>query len=314
MLKKLLIVIFILLSILVGCSYTPSYSNSFLNFPDSSGNKKHTDIKNNLDELTETIPGFDYNPVIEKYSAILPKDMSITKFKYFVIFSDLSPEVTYTLIDNDVRNTISAVLDNYADVNPEKITPVFLFGDFDTYKNFSVNNFGIEETDLSPYGFYKISKNVISIRYITWKGSLSHELTHALVQNDFPDMPSWLNEGLASLHEKATFRNGNLQGDFSLRIISLRRAMSDNTYSGLRQMMESNDDVIYGKRGSYYYAQARYLLMYLQEKGLLQDYYKQFRKTYDKDITGITQLEKILNKNLDEIDKDYLDYIQSFKE
>jgi len=314
LIKKLLIIIFILLSILTGCGYAPSYNNSFSNYADFTDIKKHKDVKNNLDELTETLPNLDYDAAIEQYSKLLPKDMSITKFKYFVIFSTLPPEETYSLIDNDVRNTITAVLNNYASVKPKIVTPVFLFGDFDSYKNFSLSNFDIAEADLSPYGFYKISKNVISIRYITWKGSISHELTHSLLQNDFPDMPSWFNEGFASLHEKATYRDGNLQGDFSWTLISLRRALSENTYTGLRQMMGSNDDEIYGKRGSYYYAQGRYLLMYLQEKGLLKDYYRQFRETYEKDSTGITQLEKILHKNLDEIDKDYLDYIQSFKE
>jgi hypothetical protein len=52
--------------------------------------------------------------------------------------------------------------------------------------------------------------------------------------------------------------------------------------------------------------------MYLQSKGRLKDYYKTFKDTYEKDKTGISQLEKILKKPLDEIDDDYLDYVKSF--
>jgi hypothetical protein len=76
--------------------------------------------------------------------------------------------------------------------------------------------------------------------------------------------------------------------------------------------METDDDELYGKRSAFYYAQARYLLMYLQEKGLLSDYYLSFRSTCHKDETGITQLEKILNKPLVKIDDDLLEYLKSF--
>src|SRR5437016_1372360 len=115
MIKKVLIVLFILLSILAGCGYAPSYTHALA---DSTDIKSHKDVKNNLDELTETLPKFDYSTVIAHYSKLLPKEITITKFKYFVIFSALSPEETYTLIDNDVRNTITSVLSNYASVKP----------------------------------------------------------------------------------------------------------------------------------------------------------------------------------------------------
>ena len=127
-------------------------------------------------------------------------------------------------------------------------------------------------------------------------------------------MPSWFNEGIASLNEKSSFKNDELTGQFSWRIISLRNALSNNSYTGLRQLMESNDDELYGKRSSFYYAQARYLLMNLQKKGLLYDYYKSFRDTYAKDNTGISQIEAVWGKNLDEIDNEYLQYIRSFEE
>src|SRR5436190_16612269 len=116
MIKKLLFILFVLLSILVGCGYSPSYSNSFSDFSDSSDSKKLKDVKNNLDALTETLPKMNYDAVIDQYSKLLPKEVTITKFQNFVVFSTLSPDETYTLIDNDIRNTITAVLNNYAEV------------------------------------------------------------------------------------------------------------------------------------------------------------------------------------------------------
>jgi len=269
--------------------------------------------KSPLSHLDEILPGYNYNEVIEKYQNTLPSGFSITRYKYFVIFSDLDESQTYTLIENDVKNTSTAMTGNYAEKVPDIVTPIILFKEYDSYKDFALINYDIPEHDLSPYGFYKISKNVIVVRYVSWKGSILHEVTHRFLRSDFPDIPSWFDEGFAALNEKSTFINGNLSGDFSWRIISIRRAFENNTYTGLRTLMESNDEELYGHRSSYYYAQSRYLLMMLQQKGLLKDYYVLFRETYSKDETGIKQLEKVMKKPLSEIDEELVEYLKSFK-
>ncbi len=311
--KFLIISIYVILAILLGCS-NKSSDYRYQKEDSITQKSKNSEIKPDLSEIEETYDNLNYASVIDQYKKTLPANISITKFRYFIVFSNLSPEITYNVIDKDIRLTIDAIVNNYINVKPDKVTPVFLFEDYDSYKKFSTNTFNMDEQDLSPYGFYKISKNVIVIRYVSWKGSPSHEVTHAMLQNDFPDIPSWFNEGLASLHEKSTYKNGVLEGDFSWRILSIRRAFNENTYTDLETLMNTNDDELYSKKSSFYYAQARYLLMYLQQKGLLKDYYINFRDTYKKDNTGITQLEKITGKKLDEIDKELLDYLNSFKE
>jgi hypothetical protein len=266
-----------------------------------------------LKDLEEIYNNMDYRKVISKYLHYILFNASVTRFRYYVIFSALDENTTYNLIDKDIRYTVDAMTDNYLSDFPDSVTPVFFFNDYDSYRDFAVNTFGIDEDDLSPFGFYKTSKNAVVIKYNSWKGSTSHEITHSLIQHDFPDVPSWFNEGLASLHEKYIYKDGKMIGDFSWRIIALRRAFSENTYTGLKTLMKTNDDELYGKRTSFYYAQSRYLLMYLQQKGLLIDYYKTFRETYNEDETGISQLEKITGKPLRKIDKELIDYINSFE-
>jgi len=309
--KILIITIFIILSILLGCGAKSDYRYQK---EDTLQQKSNTGIKKDLSEIEEVYDNFDYSSAINRYKSSMPQNVSITKFRYFAVISNLPPGLTYMLVDNDIRFTIDAMLNTYINVKPDKVTPIFLFEDYDSYKNFSINTFNMDEKDLSPYGFYKISKNVIVIRYVSWKGSLSHEITHALIQNDFPDIPSWFNEGLAALHEKSTYKNGTLVGDFSWRILSIRRAFNENTYTGLEELMTTNDDELYGKKTSFYYAQSRYLLMMLQQKGLLKDYYIYFRDNFETDKTGIKQLEKITGKKLPETDKELVDYLNSFTE
>ncbi|MBE2226006.1 MAG: hypothetical protein IAE93_01630 [Ignavibacteria bacterium] len=310
MAKSLIIILFIILSILLGCG---SYESDIK--PDAADSIiTRNDIKESLSEIEEIFPGSDYSSVIREHSDQIPDGMSVTKFRHFVIFSDMNDELTYKLIDNDIRNASDAMTNNYVNKLPDVVTPVYLFEQYDKYKEFVMDNYDIDEDDISPYGFYKISKNVIVVRYVTWKGSITHEITHRFIKADFPEAPSWFDEGFASLNEKATFRNGNLIADFSWRIIPLRRAINENTYTGLKHLMQTNDNELYGKRTSYYYGQSRYLLMYLQENGLFEKYYRNFRDNFNKDNTGIKQLEAVTGKSLKTLDAELLDYIKSFKE
>jgi len=301
---------FFMCVILTGCAVKNQNTQSGI---DSAGTKKEiTETRKSLDEIEEQIEGLDYQKVIDSNSSRIPKGFTITKFKYFVIISELPPEVTYSIIDNEIRHTIDGVEDSYTRKNPAEPIPFFLFSDFDEYKNFSLKYYGINDNDLSPYGYYKTSKKVIVVRFARWKGSISHEITHALIHPDFPNIPSWFDEGLASLHEQFTYRDGELIGVFSWRIVSLRRALEDSTYTTLNKLMSTNDEELYGKRSPFYYAQARYLLMYLQQKRLLRKYYSEFRDNFKRDETGIKQLEKITGERIGVIDKELVDYIRSF--
>ena len=310
--KKLLYVLFFIF--ISGCSLK---NNVRFDKPvtDDLSQKNEVQMEwNNFEELQEVYDNLDYDEVISEYSNKLDNSFRTIKFRYFVIFSNLEDKVTYQLIDSDIRNTVDVMQDNYIETRPDKVTAVFLFKDIPSYKDFSMKEFGIDETDLSPYGFYKISKNVILVRYVNWKGSVSHEVTHAMLQNDFPDIPSWFNEGFAAMHEKAIFNNGSFIGNFNWRILALRRAFNEDKYTSLRHLMNTNDTELYGNRSSFYYAQACYAFMLMQEKGWFEDYYKSFRDNYSKDPTGIKQFEKISGVSVEQFDKDVVDYIQSFKQ
>lgn len=314
MAKGFLVILFIILAILLGCGQKGGTPKSDIKPDLDDSAQVRSDVRNNLSEIEETFSALDYDKVISEHSMIIPQGMSITKFRYFVVFSDLNEELTYKLIDTDMRYTIDAMSGNFSRKLPTTVTPIYLFEDFDKYKEFVLKNYDIAENDISPYGFFKISKNVIVVRYVSWKGSILHEITHRFTRSDFPTMPSWFDEGFASLNEKSTFKEGKLVGEFSFRIIPLRRAIENNTYTSIEHLMKTNDDELYGKRTSFYYAQSRYLLMYLQENGLLEEFYKTFRDTYTEDETGISQLETLLGKPISSINEDCLEYIKSFKQ
>ncbi|CAN5454284.1 hypothetical protein BH10BAC5_BH10BAC5_09820 [soil metagenome] len=301
---------FILFFIFIGAVFSKSPSVSVI---ETGMVTKRPVLKPvDLKDIEEVYTNYDYESVVKLYKPRLDDTFTITRFKYFVIFSHMSDSKTYELIDNDIRHTVEAMENNYIAVKPQAVTAVFLFNDDEVYKTFALKNFDIEEEDLSPFGFYKVSKRVILVKYISWKGSLSHEVTHSMLQDDFPDIPGWFNEGFASLHEKASYKDGKLIGDFSWRINAIRTAFKNNTYTDLNYLMNITDNELYSSNASFYYGQSRMLLSYLQDKVLLERFYKLFRDTFDADNTGISQLEKLLKLKVYDLEPLFINYVKNF--
>ena len=147
----------------------------------------------------------------------------------------------------------------------------------------------------------------------TGTGTLVHEMTHALVRFDFAEIPSWFNEGLGSLYERCSLNDKKILGYVNWRLPALQDAINDKSYTSLDKLVKTNYDEFYGDRSDVNYAQARYLCMYLQGEGLLKSFYKLFRDTYKNDNTGKTQLEKITGKKINELDKDYVDWVKTLR-
>jgi hypothetical protein len=147
----------------------------------------------------------------------------------------------------------------------------------------------------------------------TGTGTLVHELTHALVRYDFPDIPAWFNEGLGSLYERCSLNNGIILGYVNWRLPALQDAISDNSYTNLNTLINTTEDEFYGSKSGFYYAQARYLCLYLQEKGLLRKFYKLFRDSYSEDNTGKIFLEQATGYSLTVLDSDFTKWAMTLR-
>ena len=62
------------------------------------------------------------------------------------------------------------------------------------------------------------------------------------------------------------------------------------------------------------YAQARYLMFYLQEKGLLPRYYREFRDGHRADPTGLATLKKLIAPQpLEQFDKEWRAWVLTLR-
>jgi len=238
----------------------------------------------------------------------LTEDFCFVKSGYFLLVSNLTLAEARSLSDNSIKKALECFYNDYFIAKPTELVTVFLFKDDSSYRYWADKLYG-DNDDLSPYGYYKPSKKVMLMNIGTGSGTLIHELTHSLVRYDFPDIPSWFNEGLGSLYERCSFENREIKGHVNWRLPALVKAIKSNKYTSLSTLMRMDEETFYGDESALNYSQARYFCMYLQEKGLLKGFYKMFRDNFSKDETGITFAEDILDNNISITDTDFKSWV-----
>jgi hypothetical protein len=128
----------------------------------------------------------------------------------------------------------------------------------------------------------------------TGGGTLVHEMVHAYVEANFPDCPAWFNEGLGSLFEQSAERDGHIVGLTNWRLAGLQHAIRHGSAPSLPDLVSTTSAEFYDDDRGTHYAAARYLLYYLQERGLLREFYRDFSAHRDADPTGSATLVRVL--------------------
>ena len=194
--------------------------------------------------------------------------------------------------DQTVLAAARALKRTYFDRDPQEPILVLLLESEGPYKR--VSSQWLNEPSPPHFGFYQPGRRVMLMNVGTGTGTLVHELTHALIAPDFPNVPGWFNEGLASLYEQCTFtEDGGMRGLENWRLPALQTAIRAGKLRPLTDL--ANDPDFYNARqAGLNYAQARYVMMYLQEHGQLRAYYRRFRDHADADPTGIDSLRQTI--------------------
>lgn len=170
-----------------------------------------------------------------------------------------------------------------------------LFASTRSYKAFVAEVFG-EDYDSSDWGFYVPRRRLVLANIGASRGNLRHELTHALLDDGFPDIPAWLNEGLGSLYGSAVGTKKGFRFLVNYRLRHLRKALKAGLLPDLDELANSTRQDVYGLNSLAYYSVSRYVLLYLDHKGKLEEFVGKLRKG---NLTPGRQL-KIL--------KEYIDY------
>jgi len=227
--------------------------------------------------------------------------------KPFVIAGDISRANFNRIKRNTILRAYSAFYRQLFRVRPTQVIKVYLFKDDRSYRTYAKKLFG-DEPD-TPFGYYKRENNSLVMNIGTGTGTLVHEMTHALVEPDFPQIPAWFNEGLGSLFEQCMITSRGIKGLVNWRLPILRKAIEKRQLTGLRKLISTTTAEFYRDERGTHYAEARYFCMYMQELGLLEKVYKDFRANFKHDPTGAKTIEKLLGKSLDQIQQDWLNWV-----
>jgi hypothetical protein len=212
----------------------------------------------------------------------------------FVVLGDESAAAVRTRARHTVAWATAQLKRAYFAKDPLRVIEVWLFKDATSYERHARQLFGHRPS--TPYGYYSAEHQALVMNIATGGGTLVHEIVHPFVEANFPSSPAWLNEGLGSLYEQSGARDGQLVGLTNWRLAGLQRAIRSGALPSFAKLTATTSDQFYGDDPGTNYAQARYLLYYLQERGLLRRYYHRFFAARARDATGLITLAQVLGE------------------
>lgn len=236
----------------------------------------------------------DFEAHVAELKRTTSDDFTIIIEKPFVVIGDQSPDLVKQWATGTIRWAVKQIKESYFKHDPDHIINIWLFKDKNSYEKNATALFGRKPT--TPYGYYSPSDRALVMNISTGGGTLVHEIVHPFMAANFAACPSWFNEGLASLYEQSSERDGKIVGLTNWRLRGLQLAIRDQLLGSFERLMSTNDREFY-EGDATNYAQARYLCYWLQEQGLLRQYYHSFVKNADSDPEGIKTLRKILKVN-----------------
>ena len=259
----------------------------------------HTDADyaQHIMRLKQRLPGNDFNILVEHP---------------FIVISDESPQRSKNRAEQIVRWATAKLKEAYFPKDPKQILEIWLFKDKPSYDANTVRLFGSRPS--TPFGYYSSTDGALVMNIATGGGTLVHEIVHPFMESNFPECPAWLNEGLGSLYEQSSTRNGQIVGLTNWRLAGLQTAIQRDQVPTFGELCSTTADQFYRADPGTNYAQARYLCYYLQEQGLLRKFYHQFVADHQLDPTGYQTLKTTLGvADMEKFKTDWETYVMSLR-
>lgn len=236
----------------------------------------------------------DYERHIAALKERLPDSdtFHIVLAKPFVVIGNESRRTVERRAEDTVEWAVARLKRQYFPNDPKQIIDVWLFKDKASYEKYNQELFGAAPH--TPFGYYSSANKALVMNIATGGGTLVHEIVHPFIEANFSNCPSWFNEGLASLYEQCSDRDGKIWGATNWRLAGLQETISDRQLPTFEELCASTTSEFYNSDRGNNYAQARYLCYYLQENDLLGKYYTAFLENRADDPSGYRTLVKVL--------------------
>lgn len=261
-------------------------------------------------ETAVTFTAADYAQHIRKLKTRLPESdhFSIVIQAPFVVIGNESAAMVERRAESTVKWAVERLKKAYFEKDPAEIIDIWLFKDKDSYERHAQELFGAKPG--TPFGYYSPRDKALVMNISTGGGTLVHEIVHPFVAANFPQCPSWFNEGLGSLYEQCGDRDGRITGYTNWRLAGLQQAIRTQSVPSFETLCSTGRNEFYNSDRGTNYAQARYLCYYLQERDLLGKFYHRFRDNCREDPTGYQTLKAVLgSRDMDAFQKEWQQYV-----
>lgn len=253
----------------------------------------------NVNAAAPVLAGFtdaDYARHVEQLRKKLPtREFVVVIEKPFVVVGDGGRAAVEEHARGTVRWAVTLLKRDYFKQDPREILDIWLFKDSASYNQHATSLFGSKPS--TPYGYYSSAHKSLVMNIETGGGTLVHEIVHPFVEANFPECPPWLNEGLGSLYEQSGEQDGHIVGYTNWRLPGLQRAIRRGGLNSFQKLLAMDGRAFYDDDRGTNYAQARYLCYYLQERGLLARFYREFYANRAADPTGFDTLKQVVNES-----------------
>lgn len=259
---------------------------------------------------------------VDSVMKLVTKNSKITTTSHFIIASS----GTHTMKDlNEIGGGLESYLDFYVQkygmAVPAHFITVYLVPETWELQQLAKKIHGIKVSDSSIGYSYQDDLSIVGVIPRKTYGTLTHELFHLLVHNNFGDIPPWIDEGMASLYEVSKVEQNGIVGLPNWREKILDRYWAQRpTVGNLVQMdwnsFNNSERDFEAKQQAVNHAMARYFILYLQDKNKLVDVYNAFRDRKVEDMKNnpgedtVRLLETVLAHPLPEIDNDFVHWFK----
>ncbi len=296
----------VLVILMAACGATPGTKarapvavvESSVAFPAELGSFTKAEFDVHIAQLKKRLPSKDFTIVVQPP---------------FVVIGDEPANVVKDRADGTIKWAVEKLKQDFFTDDPKEILDIWLFKDAASYEKHARLLFN--DTPTTPYGYYSREEKALIMNIGTGGGTLVHEIVHPFMEADFSECPSWLNEGLGSLYEQCGEEDGHIHGFVNWRLPGLQKAIKAKQVPAFQTLLTMERDVFYGDRSGVNYAQSRYLCYYLQEKGLLVKFYKQFHAGHKNDPSGFQTLKAVLGEtDMDQFKQKWEKYVLGLTE
>ncbi|MEE3370886.1 MAG: hypothetical protein VX346_16225 [Planctomycetota bacterium] len=230
----------------------------------------------------------------------------------FVLAGDVATRELIVRFEQQIEPLARAMREAYFETVPDRPITLLLCSQTTSYSDLARHLFADEP--VSNWGYYKPGRHTVIVNLERGPAGIGHEMTHALMDFDFPTAPFWFREGLAALHESVFVRETEegvcLEGLQEGRWKAMQTLLENDRLLTLRALFRG------GKPRSGWaarrYAQARFFCLFLQRKQQLQTYYQRFKRAVSTDPSGTRTLLEVLGQpGLEDIDLEFRDWLET---